>query len=103
MRLTRALNQRATHENTLVMRSSLGGDEDQGAEVATVVRDRRRRVRSARGLRRAARSERRRKARTGLFVAVYPVPAVSSAELTGGTNYRVAPRGATSAVATPLP
>ncbi len=28
------------------MRSSLGGDEDQGAEVATFVRDRRRRARS---------------------------------------------------------
>jgi len=27
------------------MRSSLGGDEDQGTEVATVVRDRRRRTR----------------------------------------------------------
>jgi len=32
------------------MRISLGGDEDQGAEVATVVRERRRRARSARGL-----------------------------------------------------
>ena len=45
MKLARALNPRATHENTLVMRSSLGGDEDQGAEVPRVVRDRRRRAR----------------------------------------------------------
>jgi hypothetical protein len=36
-------------------------------------------------------------------MAVYPVPAVSSAELAGGTNYTIAPRGATSTVATPLP
>jgi hypothetical protein len=35
MKLARALDPRATHENTLVMRSSLGGDEDQGAEAAT--------------------------------------------------------------------
>jgi hypothetical protein len=45
MKLVRTLNPRATHRDTLVMRSSLGGDEDQGAEVATVVRDRRRRAR----------------------------------------------------------
>ena len=45
MKLARALNPRATHRDTLVMRSSLGGDEDQGAEVATVVRDRWRRAR----------------------------------------------------------
>ena len=31
--------------NGLVMRSSLGGDEDQGAELPTVVRDSRRRAR----------------------------------------------------------
>ena len=42
MKLARALNPRATHGNTLVMRRSLGGDEDQGAEVSTDVRDRRR-------------------------------------------------------------
>ncbi len=45
MKLGRALNPRATHENTLVMRSSLGGDEDQGAEMPGVVRDSRRRAR----------------------------------------------------------
>jgi hypothetical protein len=45
MKLGQALNSRATHGDTLVMRSSLGGDEDQGAEAATVVRDRRRRAR----------------------------------------------------------
>jgi hypothetical protein len=28
MKLARAFNPRATHENTLVMRSSLSGDED---------------------------------------------------------------------------
>ena len=43
--LPRDLNQRATHENPLVMRSSLAGDEHQGAEVPTVARDRRRRAR----------------------------------------------------------
>ena len=32
----RALNPRAANENTLVMRSSLGGDEDQGAGAPTV-------------------------------------------------------------------
>ena len=36
-------------------------------------------------------------------MAGYPVPTVSSAELAEGTNYRIAPRGATSTVATPLP
>ncbi len=45
MKLGRALNLRATHENTLVMRSSPGGDEDQGAELPRVVRDSRRRAR----------------------------------------------------------
>jgi hypothetical protein len=45
MKLARVLNRRATHENTLVMRSSLGGDEDQGAEMPGVVRDSRRRAR----------------------------------------------------------
>ena len=45
MKLPRALKPRATHGNTLVMRRSLGGDEDQGAEAPTVVRDRRRRAR----------------------------------------------------------
>ena len=40
-----ALNLRATHENTLVMRSSLSGDEDQGAEVPTVRHERRRHAR----------------------------------------------------------
>ena len=33
MKLGQALSPRATHENTLVMRSSLGGDKDQGAKV----------------------------------------------------------------------
>jgi hypothetical protein len=33
MKLARALNPRATHGNTLVMRRSLDGDEDQGDEV----------------------------------------------------------------------
>jgi hypothetical protein len=47
MKLGQALNSRATHGDTLVMRSSLGGDKDQGAEVTTVVRDRRRRARCA--------------------------------------------------------
>jgi hypothetical protein len=36
MKLRRALNPRATHGNTLVMPSSLGGDDDQGAEVPAV-------------------------------------------------------------------
>jgi len=45
MKLARAFNPRAAPCDTLVMRSSLGGDEDQGTEVATVVRDRRRRTR----------------------------------------------------------
>ena len=39
MKLERDLNLRATHENTLVMRSSLGDDEDQGAGGRTVVGD----------------------------------------------------------------
>jgi hypothetical protein len=39
MKLAQALNPRATHGNTLVMRSSLGDDEDQGAEVKAVVGD----------------------------------------------------------------
>jgi hypothetical protein len=42
---TQALNSRATHGNTLVMRRSLGGDEDQGADLPTVVCDARRRAR----------------------------------------------------------
>ena len=33
MKLERDLNPREAHGNTLVMRSSLGDDEDQGAEV----------------------------------------------------------------------
>jgi hypothetical protein len=33
LKLARGLNPRATHENTLVMRRSLDGGEDQGAEV----------------------------------------------------------------------
>jgi hypothetical protein len=33
MKLAQTLNQRAMHGDTLVMRSSLGDDEDQGAEV----------------------------------------------------------------------
>jgi len=37
MKLARALNPRATHGNTLVMRRSLDGDEDQGAELPTLV------------------------------------------------------------------
>jgi hypothetical protein len=45
MKLARAFDSRATHENTLVMRRSVGGDEDQGAEAPTVVRDRRRHAR----------------------------------------------------------
>ncbi len=40
MKLARALNLRATHGDTLVMRSSLDDDEDQGAEVPAVVRAR---------------------------------------------------------------
>jgi hypothetical protein len=44
MKLGRALNPRATHGNTLVMRRSVGGDEDQGGEAPTIVRDRRRRA-----------------------------------------------------------
>jgi hypothetical protein len=40
MKLARTLNPRATHENTLVMRSSLDGDEDQGAELPVVARAR---------------------------------------------------------------
>jgi hypothetical protein len=45
MKLARALNPRATHGNTLVMRRSLDGDEDQGAEVPTVMCDPVRRAR----------------------------------------------------------
>lgn len=45
MKLARGLERRATHRNTLVIRSSLGDDEDQGAEVPAVVRSRRRRAR----------------------------------------------------------
>lgn len=45
LELARAPNPRATHRDTLVIRRSLGGDEDQGAEVPTVVRDRRHRAR----------------------------------------------------------
>ena len=45
MKLARALNPRAAHENTLVMPSSLGGDEDQAAESPTVMHDHRHRAR----------------------------------------------------------
>jgi hypothetical protein len=45
MKLARALNLRATHGNALVMRISLGDDEDQGAAESAVMRDRRRRAR----------------------------------------------------------
>jgi hypothetical protein len=45
MKLARALNPRPTHENTLVMRRSVGGDEDQGSAPPTVVRERMRRAR----------------------------------------------------------
>jgi hypothetical protein len=45
LKLARGLNLRATHGNALVMRSSLAGDEDQGAELPGVVRDSRRRAR----------------------------------------------------------
>jgi hypothetical protein len=38
MKLARAFNPRATHENTLVMRRSLGSDEDLGAEAPTALR-----------------------------------------------------------------
>jgi hypothetical protein len=38
-------NLRATQQNTLVMRRSLGGDKDQGAELPAVMRNRRRRAR----------------------------------------------------------
>jgi hypothetical protein len=38
MKLEQPLNPPATHENTLVMRSSLGSDEDLGAEAPTVLR-----------------------------------------------------------------
>ena len=43
MKLARALNPRATHGNTLVMRRSLYGDEDQGADVLAIARDHHRR------------------------------------------------------------
>ena len=39
LKLARGLNPRATHENTLVMRRSLDGGEDQGAEVPAAVGD----------------------------------------------------------------
>ncbi len=45
MKLARTLNPRATHRDALVMRRSLGGDEDQGAELPTVLNDSRRRAR----------------------------------------------------------
>jgi hypothetical protein len=38
MKLASAIGLRATHENTLVIRSSLDGDEDQGHELPAVVR-----------------------------------------------------------------
>ena len=38
MKLVRAFNPRATHENTLVMRGSLVNDEDLGAEAPTALR-----------------------------------------------------------------
>jgi hypothetical protein len=44
MKLGRAWNPRATHENTQVMRRSLDGDKDQGTESPTVVRERMRRA-----------------------------------------------------------
>jgi hypothetical protein len=40
LKLARGLRPRATHENPLVMRSSLDGDEDQGAELPAVTRAR---------------------------------------------------------------
>ncbi len=45
MKLAPVLGSRATHGDTLVMRRSLGDDEDQGADVPSAVRDRRRRAR----------------------------------------------------------
>ena len=45
MKLARALNPRAKHGNTLVMRSSLGRDEDLGVEAPTVTWDHIRRAR----------------------------------------------------------
>ena len=45
LKLIRAFSPRPTHQNILVMRSRAVGDEDQGAELPTVVRDRRRRAR----------------------------------------------------------
>ena len=39
MKLERALNPRAAHGNTLVMRRSLDDDEDQADEVPTVIRE----------------------------------------------------------------
>jgi hypothetical protein len=45
MRPAQALNPRPTHGNTLVICSSLGGDEDQGAEVASRHTQQRQRVR----------------------------------------------------------
>ena len=44
-KLARALNPAGSPRDTLVMRRSLGGDEDHRAEAPTVVRDRRRRAR----------------------------------------------------------
>ena len=38
MKLARALNPRAAHGNTLVMRRSLVSDEDLGAEAPTALR-----------------------------------------------------------------
>ncbi len=39
VKLARALDPVSNARDTLVMRRSLGGDEDQGAEAPTVVRD----------------------------------------------------------------
>ena len=38
IKLESPLNARATHGDTLIMRSSLGDDEDQGAEAPTALR-----------------------------------------------------------------
>ena len=45
MKLAPVLSSRATHGDTLVMRSSRGGDEDQDAKVPAIVRNRGRRAR----------------------------------------------------------
>jgi hypothetical protein len=45
MKLAQALNPRATHGNTLVMRRSLHDDEDPSADVLAAEQDHRRRAR----------------------------------------------------------